>query len=549
MRRSNRKRQTPKKLEDCILEKFHEQQRELQLQPHSPSCNLNLVNHGSENVVQVCEVDRNLGTAANRSKTSEPPASADKSNSANSRTFSRSVRKEPEAVQAQHSQQRSVRAISKTKGQLNRETENDRSHQPLPANVGRQSRQREIRDDENRIYTEAEYQEQSAQKEINRIQTRNSNRSEYYDDILQVHENTARQSKGNSSNQSLSSRHHGTHDVSNKSTRSYRVEHNPNDCASQYSYNSMQSKNYAEILDKETELQEFEAHQRILKKKAEIQLALLEEEEALIKKRQEINELKRMQSRHQMSQDGSEISFHSRNRQESANRNESEVSFKPRSHYSQNDNRQAEVDPITKLSDAILKAIETNAKAVVPTQNESLDKFLTRQGIDKNLPVFYGCYEEWPNFIVQYTTSTNICEFSDAENLIRLQKCLRGEARETVQALLISPNNVDKIIKTLKNRFGRSECIIESLIDKVRKFPNLKEDNFEMIISFANNVQNILATVETLGSNGYLNNSSLRNELLAKLPVNLKLKWAEHIQLVEEPNLVDFSNWLQDISS
>lgn len=65
----------------------------------------------------------------------------------------------------------------------------------------------------------------------------------------------------------------------------------------------------------------------------------------------------------------------------------------------------------------------------------------------------------------------------------------------------------------------------------MRRFDTFKEDNFDALITFANNVK-------TLGNNGYL----MRNVLMAKLTVNFELKWGKHIHYLEEPNLVDFSS-------
>lgn len=330
-------------------------------------------------------------------------------------------------------------------------------------------------------------------------------------------------------NESIFENNHDSASVFERISRTINSNHIPNFERTSQTENQIQ---YEKILKlKEAEVKDHEARQAILKEKAEIKLKLLQHEEELIVKRQQLNKMKLQQHR-PVRIENEEIADNDNHQDSFENSEQRNLTQK---------------DPIEKLSDAIIKAIQFNSSS--QRQNDNLDKFLTRQGIDKDLPIFSGHYEEWPNFIAQYKVTTNICKFSDAENLIRLQKCLKGEAKETVQALLISPLNIQKIITTLSNRFGRSEYIIETLLEKVRTFQTFKDDNFDQIISFANNIQNIVATIETLGNNGYLNNSSLRNELMSKLPVQLKMKWAEHIQFVEDPNLVDFSNWLQNIST
>lgn len=70
---------------------------------------------------------------------------------------------------------------------------------------------------------------------------------------------------------------------------------------------------------------------------------------------------------------------------------------------------------------------------------------------------------------------------------------------------------------------------------------------FDMIIPFANNVQHIVAIIQALGNNGclYLNNSAFRN----RKPVQLKMKYAEPINLISKPNVIDFFAWLLDVFS
>lgn len=116
---------------------------------------------------------------------------------------------------------------------------------------------------------------------------------------------------------------------------------------------------------------------------------------------------------------------------------------------------------------------------------------MTRQSLPKELPHFNGNPFEWPNFISQYRNSTTICGYSDVENQSRLQKCLRVKAAEIVRSLLIFPQNVNKVIETLERRFGRSEYIIFSLLDKLKKTPSVRDDKLDMLNIFSDEVNNL----------------------------------------------------------
>lgn len=77
-----------------------------------------------------------------------------------------------------------------------------------------------------------------------------------------------------------------------------------------------------------------------------------------------------------------------------------------------------------------------------------------RQAISKDLPSFSGNPEEWPIFFSSYTNTTAMCGFTDAENVIRLQKSLTGKAYDAVKSRLMHPSNVEGVIATLRMRFG-----------------------------------------------------------------------------------------------
>ncbi|OXA56396.1 hypothetical protein Fcan01_08749 [Folsomia candida] len=92
------------------------------------------------------------------------------------------------------------------------------------------------------------------------------------------------------------------------------------------------------------------------------------------------------------------------------------------------------------------------ATALPHNQSVNSNKMMARQIQGRDLPTFTGKPEEWPPFITSYETSTKTCKFSDGENLIRLQRCLKGEALKTVQCLLVDGKGVNEAIRKLRAR-------------------------------------------------------------------------------------------------
>uniref|UniRef100_A0A182PWM0 Uncharacterized protein n=1 Tax=Anopheles epiroticus TaxID=199890 RepID=A0A182PWM0_9DIPT len=90
----------------------------------------------------------------------------------------------------------------------------------------------------------------------------------------------------------------------------------------------------------------------------------------------------------------------------------------------------------------------------------------------------------WPLFIASYEHSKAICGYSDDENLLRLQRALKGAALEAMVPLLYLPSGLQEAVATLKLRFGRPEVIVERLIEKVRRMPVPRADRLETLAEF-----------------------------------------------------------------
>ncbi|XP_058456376.1 uncharacterized protein LOC131433795 [Malaya genurostris] len=167
-----------------------------------------------------------------------------------------------------------------------------------------------------------------------------------------------------------------------------------------------------------------------------------------------------------------------------------------------------------------------------------------RQAVSKELPPFSGSPEEWPMFYATFISTTEMCGYSASENMVRLQRCLRGKALEAVRSRLLHPRNVNGVIDTLKMLFGRPEVIIQTLIAKVQAMPAPRADKLSTLVDYGIAVSNLTATIEACQLNEYLHNVSLLNELVDKLPSMVKLNWATHRRCLSNVNLSAFSAWL-----
>lgn len=171
-----------------------------------------------------------------------------------------------------------------------------------------------------------------------------------------------------------------------------------------------------------------------------------------------------------------------------------------------------------------------------------------RQAVSRDLPTFNGTPEEWPLFYSTFTTTTRMCGYTQEENLIRLQKCLKGKAHEAVKCRLMHPSNVPGIMSTLKMLYGNPEVIVQNLIAKIQSTPQPKAEKLDTIIEFSLAIQNLCATIEACKLDEYSYNIALLNEFVNKLPCGFKVEWAKHRRNLPRANIREFAYWLNELA-
>ncbi|XP_062711689.1 uncharacterized protein LOC134289605 [Aedes albopictus] len=170
-----------------------------------------------------------------------------------------------------------------------------------------------------------------------------------------------------------------------------------------------------------------------------------------------------------------------------------------------------------------------------------------RQVMGKDLPIFSGNPEDWPIWVSNFERSTTTCGFSQDENLIRLQRCLKGPALDMVRGRLLTPASVPHVIKTLQLRYGRPETLIRALTEKIRHLPPPKMDNLESIIDFGMAVDNLVEHLKTAKQYAHLTNPSLLHDLVGKLPVEYRMKWAAFKGARADADLRIFGSFMNGI--
>uniref|UniRef100_A0A182NAI5 Uncharacterized protein n=1 Tax=Anopheles dirus TaxID=7168 RepID=A0A182NAI5_9DIPT len=170
-----------------------------------------------------------------------------------------------------------------------------------------------------------------------------------------------------------------------------------------------------------------------------------------------------------------------------------------------------------------------------------------REATSRELPVFTGAIEQWPLFIASYERSTKTCGFTEEENLLRLQKALKGPALDSVDHLLYFPEGLSEAMDILRTEYGRPELIVESLVDKVKRMPPPRADKLETIAAFGKAVRKMCGTIRISGLQEYNCNVTLLKELSAKLPPERRLEWARFKVDLPRVTVDDFGSWIWEI--
>ena len=168
----------------------------------------------------------------------------------------------------------------------------------------------------------------------------------------------------------------------------------------------------------------------------------------------------------------------------------------------------------------------------------------------QDLPHFDGNAEDWPVFLTAYVQSTTAYRYNNFENNQRLLKALRGEAKKAVKCLLIHPDNVTNAVEQLRLKFGRPNQLIHSQLREVRELPQLSENSLSKLPDFATKVNNLAVFLQAIDGQQHINNPTLLDEIVQKLPMSKKMEWAKMaMQLKPYPTVVHLSAWLGEMAA
>lgn len=170
--------------------------------------------------------------------------------------------------------------------------------------------------------------------------------------------------------------------------------------------------------------------------------------------------------------------------------------------------------------------LDANAPPFIGPKQDVLMQEIRRPALH-DLPIFDGSIEQWPKFYQAFMMTTATYKYSKLENLVRLEKALRGKAKESVEAMLIHPDSVDDAINRLKFLFGDTETLVKSQIAKIPELPSIPDHKLDQMINFSTKLENLKTFTINGGCEKYLTNTLLIEELLYKLSIGKRIEWMQ----------------------
>lgn len=164
----------------------------------------------------------------------------------------------------------------------------------------------------------------------------------------------------------------------------------------------------------------------------------------------------------------------------------------------------------------------------------------------QQLPAFSGDSKEWPLFNSVYMRTAEDGRFSDRENIERLRKALKGEARDTVVNLLMFSEKAQVVMDELSKVYGRPERVIVGLMTEILAMKPPKDQPEHKLRDFAVKVRNFAASAKAMGMSYELDNEYALAQLASKIHPSAYREWMKIRLRQPKANIERFGEFLME---
>ena len=181
----------------------------------------------------------------------------------------------------------------------------------------------------------------------------------------------------------------------------------------------------------------------------------------------------------------------------------------------------------------MLRKHEKRARPLPPNTTETLeqrDKVTSQIKLPKlNLPVFDGNILCWLEFWDIFNSSVHEQEVPNVTKFSYLKGALRGAAAVVIGGISVTNDNYVIAIELLKEKFGKSEVIIDTLYSQLQHLP-MATSRINDIKSTFDSIEKILRQLESQRED-IDNQKILIRQMLSKFPTQVIIKLEESKRL------------------
>lgn len=218
---------------------------------------------------------------------------------------------------------------------------------------------------------------------------------------------------------------------------------------------------------------------------------------------------------------------------------------------------QAQIDERELFEDSFFSVV-AEAKSLINSKIEINQSLLSTQNTNTklnvklpnlSLPEFDGSYDKWFNFADTFHAVVDKnTDLAKVEKFYYLQRCLKGEAAQTIQAIKVTNENYDVAWEVLKKRFENKRAIVDKHIQLILDIPVMKQESHFTLRNFVDTLQSNIRSLQSLGQPVNMWDTLLIYLCVQKLDTVSKQKWKEIINKTEFPSIEQFVEFLTERS-
>ena len=148
----------------------------------------------------------------------------------------------------------------------------------------------------------------------------------------------------------------------------------------------------------------------------------------------------------------------------------------------------------------------------------------------------------------QFKKAIDLQLLSDDFKLTYLKTLVTGKANIAIAEFAYCGLMYKDALRTSERKFGQPQAVVSAQLDKLSNYPHLKRHNSDNIINYSAAISSLVGVFKSLSYNADLKSASLLNQVVQKLPTNMKESWSLFTVKKHwvKPTLLDINDWLKE---